>query len=905
MPSATVQRLTHRGHVEASALLFDPALIGEREALLRVLALWTPGAVLRRLPTGELLLRLTPSRRMDCRTAWGTPLVSRAGRLVGVPLTEAEWSRLAPAPEAILFARAGVVEVVAWASTAAEDPSLSIDLSSVTPVEVFSLGPLPAEPVLAVSPPLDAREALGSRIPPPSPEQVAWLAAVVKTAPQSGAPRSGPPTWVGRALLWIFGGWSAQTRGGPRPQTSSPAWWQRLERWARRLTQLSGVSRLLGRRQARYLGKVLELFEERDLTEALRHAIPLGGGNEAGGPPLLGIPGRRATLRITPGTLGAGGSLDLGPTLYGHLQQTYRQAVQRLERRGELEQAAFVLAELLQASEEAVSFLERHGKRVEAARLAESRALSPGLVVRQWFVAGNPARAMEVARFHNAYADAVSRLQKSRPQEAAKLRLLWANALAEAGNYAQAAEVLWQVEGARGLCANWLDRTILLGGPAGARALVRKLSLDPEAFAEVRRAAQELLDDTSADRLAERWAFASELVVPTGAQVHPGFPEMARTLGRAALRALVRDGGLYGTPGPRAELERITRYVGDGELKADLPRWTGPDSGVKRGLPERIRVPASEAGSMPIRDVGRLPSGRLLVALGEAGVRLLAPDGRVVREVDVPADRLVIAQNGARAIALARRGALFRLSRIDLLTGAASHWCDAELTVWADSYDGNVWFAANFKRVFAVDPLAEELRALWQIPEAVPVLAMSQPGASFSFIGNQEVWTLQLEGFALRGRAPLSLALPALEGGTGSLLVPSAFPMAVDPLGTTAITFIAPHSQARPTVVLKVGNGAVFQFPGEQLLFPPSHENLSLQHLAFVKGCVALCTEGELARVRLLDPASQRVRCEVILEGVTRAVIRATPEGLLLVADDRGRIVILDPSGGVPRQLRV
>ncbi len=65
----------HRGCVEAAALWFDPALLGEAEARRRVLGAWTPGVGVYALD-GGFLLRLPASRRMECAAA---PLSREAG----------------------------------------------------------------------------------------------------------------------------------------------------------------------------------------------------------------------------------------------------------------------------------------------------------------------------------------------------------------------------------------------------------------------------------------------------------------------------------------------------------------------------------------------------------------------------------------------------------------------------------------------------------------------------------------------------------------------------------------------------------------------------------------------------------------------------------------------------------
>ncbi len=83
------------------------------------------------------------------------------------------------------------------------------------------------------------------------------------------------------------------------------------------------------------------------------------------------------------------------------------------------EEAAFFLAEILNEAERAVSYLEKHGRWKLAAELAEARKLAVGLVVRQWFLAGDVKRAVAIAVREGAFDDAILRLQKSGQHDAA------------------------------------------------------------------------------------------------------------------------------------------------------------------------------------------------------------------------------------------------------------------------------------------------------------------------------------------------------------------------------------------------------------------------------------------------------------------------------------------------------
>src|SRR6185369_5772372 len=267
----------------------------------------------------------------------------------------------------------------------------------------------------------------------------------------------------------------------------------RLSEWfnrvAMRLLHTSRLARLLGRRQAEYLGKMMDMFERGDLNEALKHAIPLSDLSPLEQQPAFGVPSPRNSLSIRPWQGVSSRSIGLDGGFMAHLHQLYRSTFARLVAQKRIEEAAFVLAELLRANQEAVAFLERHGKLTLAAELAEARKLAPGIVVRQWFLAGDIQRAVGIARRERAFADAVLRLEKTHKKQADKLRLVWADSLAEGGNYAGAVDVIWPIQSERVRAREWMDRAIETGGPVAGRMLARKVTVAPEDFDDIRHRA--------------------------------------------------------------------------------------------------------------------------------------------------------------------------------------------------------------------------------------------------------------------------------------------------------------------------------------------------------------------------------------------------------------------------------
>jgi hypothetical protein len=636
----------------------------------------------------------------------------------------------------------------------------------------------PSRAVVVVRPSLLARlvswlrGGAGASATPATPVSSSALARASTSASEQG---SGGPSALaqalGRMLRALFGA-SSQAQAGPSgaqasqasaparptqpPPPRGPGLLSRLQDWALRSTPLG---RMLGQRKADYVRRLFEMFEEGDLQQALRYAIPLGGGTPSEEARVaLGLPGPRETLSINLQRGGPGSIFGSGAEVFAALKERYRAAFQRLEREGKIDEAAFVLTELLGAHEEAVSFLERHGRLRLAAELAEARGMAPGLVVRQWFLARDVARAVALARRSGAFADALARLERSHPAEARKLRLLWAETLAEAGDFSRAVDVVWPLPEARALARGWLELGVALGGVAGARHLARLVTGFPAEFPAVREQVLALLADESQERAAERVVFSDTLVLEP-------VMELRAALAGPVVRALLRDKAAGWVREQPRSLSTLLREADHGTLRADVPPNVERFSGGPAPWSTLVNATLSlaEAGAHAVHDAVSLPDGRLLVALGEAGVRLLRADGTPLADFDVPAFSLVPALHGGRVLALAPRGELRRISRLDLGERRAVRWCDARVDAFAPVYDGNLWFIADGSTVMAVDALTVDWRALWRVGQVGHrVAAMALDAERLSFLAEDaqgiagEVWTYALPaGPVLRSRVPV------------------------------------------------------------------------------------------------------------------------------------------------------
>ncbi len=584
MTTVQPRRTAHRGSVLASGLAIDTRLIPEQEARGRLLQLSPLGIDGFRVGP-FLILRFREAVRFDCAGSVGAPLVRYGWLLSSAPLDRDERTILEPFGEAVVLAAGGFASATRLDDEVREDISVWVDASEFLIVDnLRPLGGVISEPraqFMAVA--ADVRLPLG--VAALKQEAVEIVQSLIRRGSEGSAQAGAAPvglSWLGRAMgglsQFIVAALRRRTKVGragssqsralavvPSPEIKNGSWLSRtraaFKHFAARALLSSKLGRLVGRRHAEYLGRMLEMFDENDLDNALRHAIPLSAELESAlRPAALSVPFARTDLSIVPNRGPAATSLSLGGDLFEELRQRYRRAFERLTARGDIEKAAFVLAELLNANEEAVSFLERHGRLRLAAEVAEARHLPPGLVIRQWFLAGDRGRAIAVARRTGAFADAVVRLESSHKDEGRALRLLWADSLASGGAYAAAVDAVWPIETARNLALAWLERAIEIGGPTGARMLARKVRLLPGKFSDLRNQSLKLLRDEGEDFLAVGQAFGQELL--TGEMT-----DETRVLAKAAARTLLRS----------AEDKEVDRLVhrlldasGDAVFRADV-----------------------------------------------------------------------------------------------------------------------------------------------------------------------------------------------------------------------------------------------------------------------------------------------------------------------------------------------
>jgi len=732
-----------------------------------ILEQWQPGANVHRFAEGDLL-RFASSRWAACEAMLGWPLIRNGRGLSSAPLTPQELRALPPAD--CWLVRGSQLSALHLRDGVELAPGGWIDIQAYTLLDTLDCQASLQAPVpdpLPVS--TDVREILGEGWAAPSPERGAVMQALREAHAQAassapapageaasarlrqgqgaagGARRPSMGLWARVGLMPLvlvaalaglllrftsssgrsakgsagrpFDGAAAHSPFGNGPSTADagslapratpsapePSRWRR---WLTRLALSTRLAELYGRRQADYLRRMLDLFENGDLEEALRHAIPLGGETE-GEEQSFGTPGRRENLEISAHRAPAR-SMVFGGDLQSTLQQVYRQSFQRLDREGRIDEAAFVLAELLNARQEALDYLEKHGRHRQAAELALSWDMPAATIVRLLCLADDWARAVLVARRDNAFADAVLLLQKKWPELADRLRLEWAESLTDKGLWLQAVDVIWPLPAERQRATQWLLNAEAAGGTLAVGALVKRAILLPDTLSACGPWIEQLRDDPG--RASERAALAQALLQQ---QAHG---QALAWLAGAVVRAVLADHARGPGPLSQAQLRALVGMSRDKQLEVDLPSGPPPLVAVKPldGVVEPLHWSAPDMGSRAISDAVLLDDGRYLLALGEAGVLVVDAAGKPLFHFPVPAQKIVLAHSRQMVLVLARRSAVWRIGKLDLVNRRATDLGVLMLDVFAQSFDGTAWTIGQGRNLRVVD-VDRRFATLWHV----------------------------------------------------------------------------------------------------------------------------------------------------------------------------------------------
>ncbi|SMC19580.1 hypothetical protein SAMN02745857_00742 [Andreprevotia lacus DSM 23236] len=583
----------------------------------------------------------------------------------------------------------------------------------------------------------------------------AWLIWVIARGVFENLRGTTPASWqvdpvrVGGSAARGTGSAGGQQGGKQLPERRRKLLPQRWRDWLARFAMTSQLSQLLSMRQAAYMRRMLALFEEGKLDEALRHAIPLGGDGDLG--QAFGTPMARQNLSLS--SAGAGGaSLNVGNELQAHMRKLYRQSFEKLDRAGRIDEAVFVLAELLFARQEALDYLEKHGRLKQAAELALQWDCASETIVRLHVLAGDWQTALAVARRDGAFANALLQLQERWPDAAARLRLEWADTLALQGRWLEAVDAIWPLATHRHKAAAWLQAVEAAGGQLAMRALVQRAMLLPDTLQVHAGLLARVQHDPHA--VAERSALALALLaVEAKDALQTGLP-------RLLITAVLADQASCAGQLTKSQLQQLLDRSGSKLLQSDLPSSGLPVPPAKDKQEESgtLYCPAPAAGALPIFDAVVLPEGNYLLAVGEAGCLVVDAAGRVKHRYAMPARRLVLAYSGQVALALAPREQGWRVARLDLIQRQVHELGYGEFSHYAEQFDGVAWTVAHRRSLRVLDVSSSLQQMLWQVNDLPgEVLALTTTAqAEYMLVedgrGGMERWTYTLPKRRLSSR---------------------------------------------------------------------------------------------------------------------------------------------------------
>lgn len=781
------------GNPPLHGLWFPADWYDDAQRAARLVAAWQPGATAWRFAAGDALRFALPLPADAAQLGW--PLVRVGQTLSSAGISPGEAARL---PEADLWiVDGGRVLALHFAGAEPLEPAGWLSVDDHVLLDTDDFRDEPGEAVLATpAVPGDVREVLGEAVAPADAAQQRFVQAIgqpPQSRPDTRNGTTGSAAWKWQVALTIMlMGWLLIT--DRLPPLSSPGWlipitvwavhhWiarrlaggaqplaarlvdslparrlrarlpQRWQDWVARMVMTTPLARAFGHRQAAYLRRMLEMFENGRLDEALRHAIPLGGGDGSDSPS-LSTPHARKDLRLgAPGTSGRA-SLNLDPPLRQYLMDLYRRSFGKLDREGRIDEAVFVLAELLQSHAEALDYLEKQQRFTQAAALALYWDMAADTIVRLHCLAGDWKHAVAVARRDNAFSTAILQLEDKWPDAARRLREEWAATLAAQGAWLEAVDAAWPLPDFRPQAAQWLQNVEQAGGQLQARALLRRAILLPDTMVHYHDFLLGLRDDP--EQYPARAAIADSALT-LGAR-GPGVAAILRPL----LPGLLADRMAGHGKLDRRTLSKLVTLAADPVFAADLPDLRFPPPAVlplnQQQTPLDWQAPA--AGARALQDAVPLNDDTFLLALGEAGAMLVDRHGTPLHRFPQPAERLVPAHNGQVVLALAQRGTRWRVSRLDLLNRTATDLGSGEFDHMAEQFDGIGWTVVSGSRLQVLDVTTSLQSVLWQVADLPGMVTAFCAGTSVEQLliqtGPDEVqlWCYHLPERRLSSRWP-------------------------------------------------------------------------------------------------------------------------------------------------------
>jgi tetratricopeptide (TPR) repeat protein len=538
----------------------------------------------------------------------------------------------------------------------------------------------------------------------------------------------------------------------------------------------------IGRDQAKFVEDTLKQFQDGNLDEALKRAIPLGSMKEALDDidhPFTGRFMPRSELSISLQKSKGSQSVSLDEQVLEMLKHTYQKAFEKLDSEGRIEEAAFVLVDLLQDVDQAISYLEKHKKYLMAAQIAEGHQVNPARIIRQWILADDWERAIQIARISNRYEEAITLLSDLHKEAADQLRWTLAEMHYTSGNLETAVEIGWPIIEKRSIVVPWLKECIALGGVLTIRYKFKLALYDQDGEDEFIPEFENLLQDDTSSCALQRLQLIDELnqYYPTNS--------LTQSLASMAVRPYLRDVAKGWIHHDNSRWNRLITLSNDQVLRSDVSRITINKSNSKqllRSQKQPIQYELSNCFGRQVLDCQRLADGSLLLAFGEAGLEHRSPQGELLASYPDICHQIVISDQGYQALLIAAHEGFQVINIFDLMTRSTSYWQQTKLDAWADSYDGLSWIVAKADRLWVLDLKQDSIVSLWSVGDLKGnVSIIRRDPYCFSFLvqgeTSNELWKYQLPDLFLKERTPWGhktlTAIPADISSSGKLLLVS------------------------------------------------------------------------------------------------------------------------------------
>lgn len=737
----------------------------DEEIKNRIIHLWCEGAVLHQTDIGYLLLFQKPLTTLVDKAS-GTPILKQFGHYSNVIWPSAEGLPTDMHQQSLFFIQHDSCNTINLGVESKYDPSLWLDLSQYKEHPLTTLGAIHSPKITKSQSGKSIRTVLNDEALAESTELKATLKKLQSIEQGNELNKNESRGSALNALTSSIKGMfqSANKNGAQSPypkyipagnEKQQSAIFKKIKALMSNYIRATALGKAIGNAQAKFVQNMVKQFEDGNLDEALRNAIPLSNLHDAmksGGTSLSRKLVGNNLDSIQPYAQGGGGNVNLGDQVLAQLKAMYENAFKVMDSRGNYKKAAFILAELLRDIDRAVTYLEKHEQFQLAAELAEGQGLNPARIIRQWIIAGNTERAMHIAMISGAYEEAITALEHQHPKQADALRWQCALKHYQAGNLYSAVDIAWPMTEKRSTAITWMKARAQMGGELGARHLLRLALHDQDNYDRYLVQIDSLLKDNMPK---EHLALYDEIISLAHLE---GCKRIASLATRRYLISVAQARIAY----DRTRWHKLCEAAGDLTLRADARNLQLSNIAKRQYLSDRSTVQSiqfEQTHGRRASDFTLFDGNILLIAFGDSGLEIRNNKGKIIGRLTTPCHNIIISEEKSTALLITERSGYQQVHKFDLQTRTSTHWLDVSLSCWASSYDGNTWLAAKDDKLFVLDVQAPQQVALWNITDlGGEFISIQRTKINFTCCIQKEdafeLWTYSLPNLFLKERSP-------------------------------------------------------------------------------------------------------------------------------------------------------